>query len=105
MVGFKNFTGELYAPEYTAANKGELAMFNLGRNMLNTQNRKWEALKLEREFGMSKGLPRFYSTSNPAEAFADVVAFIYFDPNVKSYLSPEMIEYIDKNVLKGSRAK
>lgn len=67
-------------------------------------NNPEKALKYQREVGMSLGLPRLYSMSNPNEAFADLVAFIYLDSNASNYIDKKLIQYIDKNILKGFRA-
>lgn len=72
---------------------------------LNAQHQFEAAIQEERKHGMERGLPRFYSTGNPGEAFADIVAFIYFDKSAPEYMDPRLIEYIDLNVLKGARAK
>jgi hypothetical protein len=63
------------------------------------------AYDLDRNFGMAHGLPRAYSMSQPAEAFADLVSFIYFDSTAPEYINKKLIDYIDKNVLKGVRVR
>lgn len=68
-----------------------------------SDNNPKEAFKYQRETGMSLGLPRLYSMSLPDEAFADLVAFIYLDPNAPNYIDKKLIQYIDKNVLHGAR--
>lgn len=63
-----------------------------------------KANQFSRQFGMKHGVPRIYSMGNPHEAFADLVAYIYFDENAPQYLDARLIQYIDENVLKRARA-
>lgn len=102
-AGFVNLDEDIYIPqlEPTRSSLAELARYQ--SSMMKKSNFFEEAEKFEREFGMKIGLPRLYSASNPAEAFADLVAYIYFDPKASGYISKKLLEYIDNNVLDGAR--
>lgn len=88
----------------TKATPKELYDINIVVDDMRTEKKSIEAEQSSRQFGMERGLPRVYSFSNSAEAFADIVSFIYFDPTASTYLDAKLIEYIDTNVLKGARS-
>ena len=103
---FLNLSGfeiDNIVPTFKKITLKEIKDANLEFDELRSNKKFLEAHNMGREIGIKNGLPRLYSLSNPSEAFADIVAFIYFDKNAENYLSSELIEYIDRTVLKGAR--
>lgn len=105
LAGFSHSQeAEFNQPIYVKATPEELDKVDRKIKELLGAGKELEAHNIDREFGMALGLPRYYSTTTPHEAFADIVTFIFFDKNAETYLSPELISFIDMWVLKGARA-
>lgn len=100
LAGFKSAHKEFFIPVYAFAQEHEIDQVT-DRSLYSSD---LEAQLADRLFAMSKGLPRTYSMRNLDEAFADIVTFVYYDPNAKTYIKPQLIKFIDQNVLKGARA-
>jgi hypothetical protein len=65
--------------------------------------RELEAFTLEREYGMSYGLPRLYSMTSPHEALADLASHIFYDESHLRYIDPKLVEYVDAHILHSAR--
>jgi hypothetical protein len=62
-------------------------------------NRFEEMVELNRKVGLRHGFPSGYAMLNPQECFAELAAYIHYDPNVRDYMKPEWIEWFHRNVL------
>ena len=52
--------------------------------------------ELDRELGVSYGVPTLYSLSNIRESFAETLTYALLDPTAGEYLSTETLDYVDK---------
>lgn len=92
----------IYHSEYMKVSPEELANVKEQMIKLNEQGKPVQAEYLQRTFAMNYGLPRVYSMTSPAEAFADLVAHIYYDKSASQYVDPTLYAFIKQKVLKGA---
>lgn len=57
------------------------------------------AFRLSRTTSAAIGLSSFAVLANPQEYFAETAATIYFDPNSRTYLKPEVVTWFTNHVL------
>ncbi len=70
---------------------------------LKEQNLHYEADARERLLATQHHIPRLYSMKSPEEALADLTAYLFYEPYSISYIKPEIVKYIDTNILHGAR--
>lgn len=58
-----------------------------------------EAFSLSRNISAKFGLSSFAVIPFPWEYLAETTATVYFDPNASTYLNPEIVKWINKNIL------
>jgi hypothetical protein len=56
-------------------------------------------LAINRKFGIKHGFPSGYAMNNPQECFAEIAAYVFYDPHVRDYMNPEWIEWFQRTVL------
>ena len=66
------------------------------RNQISDYN---GAYLIERNFGIAHGFPRLYSMTSPAEALADIAAFIVYDSTANTYIDPKLYDWVREKVL------
>lgn len=60
------------------------------------RGRSAEAYALDRELGRAYGFPTLYSMMNSHESFAEAFTYYILDPTAASYMSKELIQYLEK---------
>jgi hypothetical protein len=58
------------------------------------------ARRVARDYARGHGFPTIYSMTDPDESFAEFGAFIYLDPTATQYMTPEVIQFFKKNILR-----
>lgn len=92
LAGFADGAGYVY--EIASASREQIETIRLERSRLYHAGKKEEAFALEWKFAHKRSFPTLYSMLDPQETFAEVVVNVLLDPNVETYLKPDLVRWI-----------